>query len=185
MEADKEYKLLIEMCEQGEFSCLVHANNWIVQWWCRKMDKEYESKAPTLWDALISVLGQAEEDPEPWVTEEELKESAEKYKINIYIPDPSDYEPQYAKEPSWKVYIIKCLDQTLYCGVTNDILNRINDHNIGKGAKYTKSRRPVSLKWYSKEMFKRDAYSLEYKIKQLPRYKKWQLIKGEIKEDEL
>jgi putative endonuclease len=45
----------------------------------------------------------------------------------------------------WKVYLVRCADHTLYCGITNDITIRIEKHNAGKGAKYTKSRLPVKL----------------------------------------
>jgi len=45
------------------------------------------------------------------------------------------------------MYLLRCADNTLYCGITNDIKRRIEEHNgVGsKGAKYTRSRRPVSL----------------------------------------
>ena len=42
-------------------------------------------------------------------------------------------------------YILKCKDETLYTGWTNDIEKRLEAHNAGKGAKYTRSRRPVEL----------------------------------------
>lgn len=91
--------------KQGEFICLVDLSDsdiyrkdrqFIIQWWCRKTDKMYESAAPTLMDALCSVLGQAHEDPDPWVTEEQCAETAEKYRINICIPDvPGSYKPRH------------------------------------------------------------------------------------------
>ncbi len=37
----------------------------------------------------------------------------------------------------WKVYLVRCADNSLYCGITNDIIGRITKHNAGKGAKYT------------------------------------------------
>ena len=45
----------------------------------------------------------------------------------------------------WKVYIVKCSDKTFYTGITNNIKLRLETHNLGKGAKYTKSRLPVIL----------------------------------------
>jgi hypothetical protein len=45
----------------------------------------------------------------------------------------------------WNVYLVKCADNSLYCGITNDITSRIAKHNAGKGAKYTQSRLPVEL----------------------------------------
>ena len=45
----------------------------------------------------------------------------------------------------WHVYLVECKGGSYYCGITNDINRRISEHNSGKGAKYTKSRRPVKL----------------------------------------
>ena len=45
-------------------------------------------------------------------------------------------------------YILECADGTLYCGWTNHLQERVAAHNAGKGARYTKSRRPVVLKYY-------------------------------------
>ena len=45
-------------------------------------------------------------------------------------------------------YILKCADETLYCGWTNDLEKRLEAHNSGKGAKYTRSRLPVELIYY-------------------------------------
>ncbi|MHC4537663.1 MAG: GIY-YIG nuclease family protein, partial [Planctomycetota bacterium] len=75
----------------------------------------------------------------------------------------------------WVVYLVRCSDESLYCGITNDISGITNDikgrlieHNSGKGAKYTKSRRPVELIDISPEMTKSEALKLEYRIKQVP-----------------
>ena len=46
-------------------------------------------------------------------------------------------------------YLLECSDGTLYCGWTNDLEKRVNAHNSGRGAKYTKPRRPVRLVWYA------------------------------------
>lgn len=72
----------------------------------------------------------------------------------------------------WFVYLVKCSDGTLYCGITNDLDKRIKKHNDGKGAKYTKTRRPVSLLKYFERPSKSEALKLEYKIKQLSRQEK-------------
>ncbi len=72
----------------------------------------------------------------------------------------------------WRVYLIKCSDNSLYCGITNDIEARIAKHNAGKGAKYTQSRLPVELMVSSKKLSKSDALKLEYYIKQQPAGKK-------------
>lgn len=73
-------------------------------------------------------------------------------------------------------YIVKCSDGTLYTGWTNDLEKRIKAHNAGKGAKYTKSRRPVELIYYEEFQTKEEAMSREWAIKQMSREKKMRLI---------
>ena len=68
----------------------------------------------------------------------------------------------------WKVYLVKCADNSLYCGITNDITSRIEKHNAGKGAKYTQSRLPVELMAVSRELSRSGALTLEHYIKQQP-----------------
>ena len=84
-------------------------------------------------------------------------------------------------EKEWEdmnyTYILKCSDETLYTGWTNDLEKRINAHNAGKGAKYTKNRRPVELAYYEEFATKEEAMSREYAIKQLTRRKKEELLK--------
>ncbi|MGB5993304.1 MAG: GIY-YIG nuclease family protein, partial [Desulfobacterales bacterium] len=72
----------------------------------------------------------------------------------------------------WTVYLIRCSDESLYCGITNNLKNRLIAHNSGRGAKYTRSRRPVELVAASSEMTKSDALKLEYRVKQVPASKK-------------
>ena len=74
-------------------------------------------------------------------------------------------------------YILKCNDNSLYTGWTNDLDKRIKAHNSGKGAKYTKTRRPVKLVYYEEHETKNEAMSREYAIKQLTRKEKENLIK--------
>lgn len=75
------------------------------------------------------------------------------------------------------VYIVECADKTLYCGYTNSLDSRIEEHNTGKnGAKYTKTRRPVRLVYSEKFETKSEAMKREYQIKQLSRLKKQNLI---------
>jgi len=73
----------------------------------------------------------------------------------------------------WIVYLIRCSDESLYCGITNNLRNRLIAHNSGTGAKYTRSRRPVELVASSSEMTKSDALKLEYRVKQVPASKKY------------
>ena len=77
----------------------------------------------------------------------------------------------------WFIYILECSDYTLYTGITNNIDKRINLHNSKKGAKYTMSRLPVILKWTQKCNTKSEALKGEYKIKQLSKIDKLNLIK--------
>jgi putative endonuclease len=72
----------------------------------------------------------------------------------------------------WFCYILECSDGTLYTGITNDLEMRIKTHNLGKGAKYTKARLPVKLKWSKIVENRSEASKLEYKIKKLNRSQK-------------
>ena len=74
-------------------------------------------------------------------------------------------------------YILKCKDDSLYTGWTNDLKKRITSHNAGKGAKYTKARRPVELVDYEEFQTREEAMKREYAIKQLSRKEKEALIK--------
>ncbi len=76
------------------------------------------------------------------------------------------------------VYIVRCSDDTLYTGYTVDIEKRIDSHNKGNGAKYTRGRLPVKLCFFEEYDTKSDAMSREYKIKRLSRKKKLELIGG-------
>lgn len=73
-------------------------------------------------------------------------------------------------------YILKCSDNTLYCGYTSDVEARLNKHNSGSGAKYTRSRRPVSLLYYESYDEKSEAMKRESAIKKLSRTEKLELI---------
>ena len=74
--------------------------------------------------------------------------------------------------------MLKCSDGTLYTGWTNDLDKRVEAHNSGKGAKYTKARRPVELAYYEEFETKEQAMKREYAIKQLGRKEKQKLIAG-------
>ena len=74
------------------------------------------------------------------------------------------------------VYIVRCSDNSLYTGYTNNIEARINKHNAGKGAKYTKTRRPVVLVYQEIYETKSEALRREYEIKTFTRQRKLKLI---------
>ena len=73
-------------------------------------------------------------------------------------------------------YLVRCADGSLYCGWTNHLEQRIQAHNEGRGAKYTKSRRPVSLVYYEEFATRREATQPESAIKKLTRKEKLQLV---------
>ena len=74
------------------------------------------------------------------------------------------------------VYIVRCSDNSLYTGYTNNIEARINKHNAGKGAKYTKIRRPVVLVYQEMYETKSEALRREYEMKTFTRQRKLKLI---------
>ena len=74
------------------------------------------------------------------------------------------------------VYILRCSDDTLYTGWTNDINRRLAAHNEGRGAKYTRGRRPVTLAYLEEFATKEEAMSREARIKKLSRAQKILLL---------
>jgi putative endonuclease len=80
----------------------------------------------------------------------------------------------------WFVYVVRCSDGSLYTGITNNLAHRIEWHNRGKGAKYTRSRRPVTLVYSKLCLTKRDAAAEERRIKALPKREKEDLVKGNV-----
>lgn len=75
-------------------------------------------------------------------------------------------------------YILRCSDNSLYTGWTNDITHRLKMHNEGKGAKYTRGRGPVELVYLEEFETKQEAMSKEAKIKRLSRKEKLQLVEN-------
>lgn len=75
-------------------------------------------------------------------------------------------------------YLLKCVDGSLYCGWTNHLEKRVMDHNQGRGAKYTKAKRPVTLVYFECFETKQEAMKREAAIKKLTRLEKLELIKS-------
>jgi putative endonuclease len=73
-------------------------------------------------------------------------------------------------------YLVRCADGTFYCGWTNDLDKRIKAHNEGRGAKYTRSRRPVTLVYWEEFSTKTEAMQREAAVKKLTRQQKERLI---------
>lgn len=78
-------------------------------------------------------------------------------------------------------YILRCRDNTLYTGYTNNLEKRIQAHNEGKGAKYTRGRGPVELVYFEEFSEKKEALKREYAIKQLSHREKEALLQNHKK----
>ena len=76
----------------------------------------------------------------------------------------------------WHVYMVRCADGTLYTGMARDAVHRVRVHNTGKGARYTKSRLPVTLVYQEEWPDRSSALRREAAIKKLSREEKLQLI---------
>lgn len=75
------------------------------------------------------------------------------------------------------VYLVRCNDFSLYCGITTDLMRRFYEHNHSdKAAKYTRSRRPVTLVWWVEVENKSQALKEEIRIKKLKKSEKEKLI---------
>lgn len=76
----------------------------------------------------------------------------------------------------WFVYVVRCRDGSLYTGCTNDLRRRLAAHDSGRGARYTRSRRPVTLLFWERAKDKGRALSREARLKQLSRAEKLALV---------
>lgn len=72
----------------------------------------------------------------------------------------------------WVVYLVRCADGSLYCGITTDPKRRLDEHNRGVGAKYTRARRPVSLYVSASFPDRSTALKVEHRVKRQPSVKK-------------
>jgi DNA-3-methyladenine glycosylase II len=95
------------------------------------------------------------------------------------MPAPSEVKAKAQKPKDHNcAYIVRCADGTLYTGWTNDLARRVQAHNGGTGAKYTRSRLPVQLVYFEEYEDRGEARRREYAIKQLSRREKERLIGG-------
>ncbi len=83
---------------------------------------------------------------------------------------------EYFMANSWKLYILRCGDGTLYTGITTDVEKRLEAHRCGKGAKYTRGRGPLELVYRESCGSHSEALKREAQIKKLPRDRKEMLI---------
>jgi len=77
----------------------------------------------------------------------------------------------------WYVYVLRCNDKSLYTGISTDVNKRLLRHNSGKGAKYTRHRRPVELVYVEEFITKSEALKREIEIKKLGKENKKRLIR--------
>jgi putative endonuclease len=80
------------------------------------------------------------------------------------------------KNGQWSLYMVRCVDGSLYTGITNDLERRLEQHNLGLGAKYTRGRGPVELAYTESCADRSEASKREYAIKQMSLQQKLQLI---------
>ena len=81
-------------------------------------------------------------------------------------------------ETDWWVYLVRCSDQSLYTGVTTDLVRRVDEHNGEHpgGARYTRARRPVALVWSERCNSRSEAQRREAAVRRLSRRQKDRLI---------
>jgi putative endonuclease len=77
--------------------------------------------------------------------------------------------------PTWFVYLLRCADETLYCGITNDVVRRTAAHQAGL-VKYTRGRRPVSVVYTESAPDRAAASRREYHVKRLSRAEKLEMV---------
>ena len=77
----------------------------------------------------------------------------------------------------WYVYLARCADNSLYCGITNNLDKREKTHNSGKGSKYTRARLPIRFVWFEEHKSKGSALSKEIKIKKMKKNEKEELVR--------
>jgi putative endonuclease len=91
------------------------------------------------------------------------------------MPSPA---PRRPSNPRWLVYLLRCRDGSLYCGITNDLPKRLKAHAAGKASRYTRSRLPVTLAYTEPQKSKSAALKREAAIKRLRRGEKDRLVAG-------
>jgi len=80
------------------------------------------------------------------------------------------------QDSTWWVYIVECSNRALYTGITNNLERRLETHNAGLGARYTRNFRPVCLRWSEPHPNRSSATVREAQLKRWPRARKQSLI---------
>ena len=86
------------------------------------------------------------------------------------------------KGKQYFTYMVRCRDNSLYTGFTDDLARRVKTHNEGRGGKYTRSRRPVVLVWYRAFDDEHGARSLEFHLKRKTKAEKEEMVRAFGKE---
>ena len=89
----------------------------------------------------------------------------------------TDLKNEGKSDGTWSVYILRCADDTLYTGITNDSPRRLQQHNAGTASRYTRSRLPVEMVYQESQATRSLALKRELAIKALSRKQKELLIK--------
>ena len=85
-------------------------------------------------------------------------------------------------DKNWTVYMLECADGTLYTGITDDLEHRLRAHSTGRGAKYTRGRGPLKLRYLESVPDKSTALKREHALKQLRRSEKMAIIQEKERE---
>lgn len=91
------------------------------------------------------------------------------------MPDNSGPKPTES-DASWFLYMVECRDGSLYTGITNDLERRLSQHNDGTAARYTRSRRPVHLRYREICESRSAALVRECAVRLMSPKEKWELI---------
>ncbi len=99
-----------------------------------------------------------------------------KYKRMLDGMQAKEKKSRRKKREPWFLYILECADQTLYTGITNNLERRFKAHMNGKASRFTRTRRPVQLRYQESCKSRTQALVREFAVKSLPREKKLLLI---------
>lgn len=94
------------------------------------------------------------------------------------VSSPASADPADIASGVWSVYLLRCGDGSLYCGVTTDLARRIDQHSAGRGARYTRGRGPLTLVYQETQPSSSLALKREAAIKRLTRADKEAMIRA-------
>jgi putative endonuclease len=96
------------------------------------------------------------------------------------MPRARKTKPKKPKVPPklWCIYVLRCADDTFYCGITNNLVRRLKQHNAGTGARYTRVRLPVVVEGSWPVKHQSEALKGEFAFKKLNRKRKVQFLAG-------